>query len=235
AIVHRHFRRAWPACPLGSGHGLAAAECAGRGRSHSRTCLMSSGDSGLDWLTERPIAHRGLHDLNRECWENTLPAFERACRKGYAIECDVTISADGVPVVIHDTNLVRLTGKYGWTYRHSARTLRSMRIGRTRDHIPLLRDLLDLVDGKVPLLIELKSARRFDGPLVEAVAHALADYPGKAAIMTFDHHLIRRFPTDAGETPTGITAEGLDDRAMEAHFSMLAYGVGFVSYRVGAL
>ena len=189
----------------------------------------------VGWLMERPIAHRGLHDLNRECWENTLTAFERACRKGYGIECDVTISADGVPVVIHDTNLVRLTGKYGWVYRHSAGSLRSMTIGRTRDHVPLLADILDLVDGRVPLVIELKGVRRYDGPLVEAVANALRTYQGKAAIMSFDHHLVRRFAGDAVGIPAGLTAEGQTQKAIESHFSMLAHGLSFVSYRVGDL
>src|SRR5690606_19286093 len=196
---------------------------------------MQEHDSDIGWLTERPIAHRGLHDMNRQCWENTLPAFERACARNYAIECDVTISADGVPIVIHDTNLVRLTGKYGWVYRHSAKSLRSMRIGRTQDHIPLLHDLLDLVDGRVPLILELKGARRFDGPLVEAVANALATYHGKAAIMSFDHHLIRRFRSDASGIATGITAEGLSERAIEKHFSMLAHELSFVSYDVQTL
>jgi glycerophosphoryl diester phosphodiesterase len=196
---------------------------------------MTIGTHDLGWLMERPIAHRGLHDMNRECWENTLSAFERACRKGYAIECDVTISADGVPVVIHDTNLVRLTGQYGWVYRHSARTLRTMRIGRTKEQVPLLQDMLDLVDGRVPLVIELKGARRFDGPLVEAVANALAGYGGKAAIMSFDHHLVRRFPADADGIPVGLTAEGLSDKEIEGHFAMLAHGLSFVSYNVHQL
>src|SRR5690606_30202295 len=186
--AHRRERRfgiprrctwpAWPSCPFCGRHGFAALERAGRGRSRDRIDVMKRDDAELRWLTERPIAHRGLHDMNRECWENTLPAFERACRKGYAIECDVTVSADGVPVVIHDTNLVRLTGKYGWVYRYPARSIRSMKIGRTGDHVPLLDDLLDLVDGRVPIVIELKAVRRFDGPLVEAVAKALYGYQG---------------------------------------------------------
>lgn len=196
---------------------------------------MKRDDAELRWLTERPIAHRGLHDMNRECWENTLPAFERACRKGYAIECDVTVSADGVPVVIHDTNLVRLTGKYGWVYRYPARSIRSMKIGRTGDHVPLLDDLLDLVDGRVPIVIELKAVRRFDGPLVEAVAKALYGYQGNAAIMSFDHHLVRRFRADAQGIPAGLTAEGLGVKAIESHFSMLAHGISFVSYHVREL
>lgn len=189
----------------------------------------------IGWLTKRPIAHRGLHDMNRQCWENTLSAFDRACRKGYAIECDVTISADGVPVVFHDTNLLRLTGKAGRVYRRSASKLRTMKIGRTDDHIPLLQDMLDLVEGRVPVIIELKGVSRHDGPLVEAVARALYDYDGLAAIMSFDHHLVRRFRADAPGIPTGLTAEGTTQKELEAHFSMLAHDISFVSYDVRGL
>ena len=67
----------------------------------------------LSWLTARPIAHRGLHDLNKSCWENTLSAFERAAARGYAIECDVHLSAEGDVVVFHDNTLDRLTGTNG--------------------------------------------------------------------------------------------------------------------------
>ena len=62
----------------------------------------------LRWLTERPIAHRGLHDLNRTVWENTLSAFSRAVEAGYAIECDLQYAADGVPVVFHDATLAAI-------------------------------------------------------------------------------------------------------------------------------
>jgi hypothetical protein len=84
----------------------------------------------------------------------------------------------------------------------------------------------------VPLLIELKGTRNFDGPLVEAVAKALYGYQGRAAIMSFDHHLVRRFAADAEGIPAGLTAEGSSDKAIEAHFSMLANGISFVSYQV---
>ena len=59
----------------------------------------------LSWLTARPIAHRGFHDMNKTRWENTLSAFAAAVERGYAIECDVHLSSDGVPVVIHDDDL----------------------------------------------------------------------------------------------------------------------------------
>ena len=68
----------------------------------------------IAWLEERPVAHRGYHDLNKTRWENTLSAFAAADRKDYAIECDVHLSADGVPVVFHDHELKRLTGQDGY-------------------------------------------------------------------------------------------------------------------------
>ena len=67
----------------------------------------------IAWINERPIAHRGYHDLNKTRWENTLSAFAAAVERGFAIECDVHLSADGVPVVFHDDDLKRLTGTEG--------------------------------------------------------------------------------------------------------------------------
>ena len=73
--------------------------------------------SDLSWLTARPIAHRGYHDMNRQRWENTLSAFDAAIERGFAIECDVHLSKDEVPVVFHDLDLKRLTGEDGHVVR----------------------------------------------------------------------------------------------------------------------
>lgn len=189
----------------------------------------------LAWLTERPIAHRGLHDLNRTRWENTLPAFDAAARKGYAIECDVHLARDGVPVVFHDEDLKRLAGVEGFVHEKTAPELGACRIGGTEDCVPSLDGLLDLVDGRVPLVIELKGVRGRDQGLVAAVGEALARYKGKAAIMSFDHWLIREFAAKAPGIPAGLTAFGTKDAEMELHFSMLAHGISFVSYGVSDL
>ena len=95
-----------------------------------------------------------------------------------------------------------------------------------------LRQMLDLVDGRVPLVIELKGIEGRDDGLVAAVARELGEYKGEAAIMSFDHHLIRRFASDAPGIPGGLTAEGTRTQDFEAHFSMLAHGISFVSYNV---
>ena len=189
----------------------------------------------LGWLTKRPIAHRGFHDLNRTRWENTLSAFDAAARKGYAIECDVMLTGDGVPVIFHDHDLQRLAGQGGLVWQKTAAEMGALSIGGTGDHAPTLKEALDLVAGRVPMVIELKGIPGHDEGLVESVAALLRAYRGKAAIMSFDHWLIRQFPDKAAGIPAGLTAWGDKPHEIEAHFSMLANGISFTSYHYGHL
>lgn len=188
--------------------------------------------SAIDWIKKRPIAHRGLHDLNKNRWENTLSAFDAAAKAGFAIECDVHLTRDGGVVVFHDDDLKRLAGREGRISDLTLTEATALAIGETADHAPALRQMLDLVDGRVPLVIELKGIEGRDDGLVAAVAKELASYQGEAAIMSFDHHLIRRFSTDAPGIPGGLTAEGTRTEDFERHFSMLAHDISFVSYNV---
>lgn len=191
--------------------------------------------SALDWLVARPIAHRGYHDLNREIWENTQTAFRRAAEKGFAIECDVHLAADGTPVVFHDDRLERLTGTPGLIWQRTAAEMAALRIGGTGDHAPALSEVLSLVAGRVPIVVELKGIPGHDQGLVAKVGKLLKAYSGKAAIMSFDHWLVRDFAKDAPGIPAGLTAWGGGLGEIEAHFSMLAHGISFVSYEVAQL
>jgi glycerophosphoryl diester phosphodiesterase len=191
--------------------------------------------SDIAWITKRPVAHRGYHDLNKTRWENTLSAFAAAVDKDFAIECDVHLSADGVPVILHDNDLKRLTGSEGFVWQRTAAELGALKIGGTDDHLPTLAELLSLVAGRVPLVIELKGIPGHDAGLVARVASRLKNYSGKAAIMSFDHWLIRDFPRDAPGIPAGLTAYGGMQQEFEAHASMLVNGISFVSYDVTAL
>ncbi|MBP0440817.1 glycerophosphodiester phosphodiesterase [Tianweitania sediminis] len=182
------------------------------------------------WLTARPIAHRGYHDLNKSRWENTLSAFKAAIDRNYAIECDVHLSADGVPIVFHDDELKRLAGAEGFIYEKTAAELSSLRIGGTDDYPPTLAELLQLTAGRVPLVIELKGIQGRDAGLVEKVADQLNRYSGEAAIMSFDHWLIRDFKRFAPDLPRGLTAWGEKPDEIELHFTMLAHEIDFVSY-----
>jgi glycerophosphoryl diester phosphodiesterase len=188
--------------------------------------------NNLSWIITRPIAHRGLHDGNKAVWENTLTAFSRAAEKNYAIECDVLISKDGVPMVLHDSDLRRLTGAEGQVCELTAAQLQARKIGGTGDHVPSFREMLDTVKGRVPLVIELKGDPGQDANLVKSVAHELRGYNGHAALMSFDHHLLRQCAHDAPGIPLGLTAEGMRDQDLEDHFSMLAHGIDFVSYYI---
>ncbi|RWX62525.1 glycerophosphodiester phosphodiesterase, partial [Mesorhizobium sp. M4B.F.Ca.ET.089.01.1.1] len=116
----------------------------------------------LSWLTARPVAHRGFHDMNKTRWENTLSAFAAAAERGYAIECDVHLSSDRVPVIIHDGDLKRLTGEDGFVWQRTAAELSALRVGGTADHVPTLQQALDLIDGRVPLVVELKGTPGYD-------------------------------------------------------------------------
>lgn len=191
--------------------------------------------SNIEWLTKLPISHRGLHDLNNKCWENTLPAFQAAIDKNFAIECDVHLTKDKKIIVFHDDDLKRLAKREGKITELTLDEARKLKIGTTGDHAPSLREVLDLVKGRVPLVIELKGIEGQDDGLIQGVANELATYSGPVAIMSFCHHLIRDFARLAPGIPCGLTAEGSNTKALEAHFSMLAHKLDFVSYHVDEL
>src|SRR6266478_8546602 len=146
--------------------------------------------SALAWLTARPIAHRGLHDPAQGIIENTSSAAAAAIAGRYGIEADLQISADGEAMVHHDDTLGRLTDGAGALRDLSAAALRRVPFRATADRMMALGDLLDLVAGRVTLVIELKT--RFDGDLRLATrtAAVLAPYRGPVAVMSFDPALI---------------------------------------------
>lgn len=189
----------------------------------------------LDWLTARPIAHRGLHDMNDKVWENTLPAFARAIEKGYTIELDVHLTQDCGVIVFHDNRLKRLSGTTGYVWQRTLAEMKALKIGTTEESPPSLREVLDFVAGKVPLVIEIKGVAGHDDGLVKSVAAALRGYSGQVALMSFDHWIIRQLAREAPGIPRGLTAMGKEKHDIEAHFSMLAHDIAFVSYDVGAL
>jgi glycerophosphoryl diester phosphodiesterase len=159
------------------------------------------------WLTARPIAHRGYHDAATGRMENTLPAAEAAIERGFAIECDLQSTADGEVVVFHDDTLERLTDQTGAVAQAPLSTIRRAHFKNGDAHVPTLEELLDLIDGRVPLLIELKS--RFDGDrrLEAATAAILASYSGPLATMSFDPASMIAMRRLAPTLPRGLLAE----------------------------
>jgi glycerophosphoryl diester phosphodiesterase len=160
---------------------------------------------GLDWLTARPVAHRGLHNLG--VVENTASAFAAAIASNYAIECDLQVTADGEAMVYHDDTLGRLTAGEGRLDAMSAAQLKQVPFRATTDRMLTLGELCDLVDGRVALIIELKS--RFDGDMRLAIraADIVSRYRGRAALMSFDPAPIAEIRRLAPTLPRGIVAE----------------------------
>lgn len=189
----------------------------------------------FNWLTERPIAHRGYHDLNRAVWENTLSAFSRAAEAGFSIECDLQYAADAIPVVFHDDGLRRLCGIEGDVRQRTAAELGLLPIGGTADRIPTLKQLLDLVKGRVPLILELKGRKGDDDGFAMTVLDALEGYEGPVALMSFDHWLLKDLKAIGTDHPVGLTAEGARPENFAVHEDAMQYGLDFISYYYGHL
>jgi glycerophosphoryl diester phosphodiesterase len=161
-----------------------------------------------------PIAHRGYHDHTRGVIENSLSAFRAAIDAGYGIELDVQRSADDVAVVFHDDDMDRLTSATGGFRNYSAAALARTQLSGSTDTIPTLKDVLALVAGRVPLLIEIKenwnTMQDTDGNLEKAVAAELVGYPGPVAVMAFNPNCIAHMATLAPDVPRGLTTEAYD-------------------------
>jgi glycerophosphoryl diester phosphodiesterase len=189
----------------------------------------------LSFLSRRPIAHRGLHDASAGRIENSLAAFEAAAERDFAIELDVQLSADGVAVVFHDSALDRLTGESGLVAERTAQELGVIEIAGSGDRIPTLAEVLTLVAGRVPVVIEMKDNAPRNRELALAVAGDLIGYSGPAAVMSFTHHLLLEFKHSDSPVPFGLTAEGTGKPALAMHETALPLGISFVSYHVREL
>jgi glycerophosphoryl diester phosphodiesterase len=160
----------------------------------------------LEQLMNRPIAHRGLHNRPQGVIENSHAAFAAAVARNFGIECDVQITRDGDAVVFHDYDLDRLTGKAGRVDSHSAAELKTIALtgSSAKDVVFSLSSMLDLVAGKVPVVIEIKS--RFDGDLrlTRRVVEVLKQYCGHpVTIESFDPRIVAALRMMAPDIPRG--------------------------------
>lgn len=131
------------------------------------------------------FAHRGLHDKIYNRPENSLSAFKEAMDKNYSIELDVQLSKDGVPLVFHDKSLKRVCGVDQYVWDLTFKELQELRLLHTQEKIPHFKEVLDLIDGKVPLLIELKTETK-DISICDVVAPLLDYYKGLYCIEAFN-------------------------------------------------
>ena len=166
-----------------------------------------------DWLTARPVAHRGLHDAKRGIIENMPGAAQAAIDGNFSIECDIQLTADGEAMVHHDNALGRLTEASGALLGKTAAELKAVRFKDTSERMMSLGDLCALVKGRVPLVIEVKSHFDGDRKLVRRMAEVLASYAGPAAGMSFDPDQVLALRETMPERPRGIVAERSYDAA----------------------
>lgn len=153
------------------------------------------------------LAHRALHDVGAARPENSAAAVRAAVAAGYGIEIDVQLSSDSVAMVFHDYDLDRLTNATGPVRARSAAGLSGIPLRGAEEGIPTLAEVLALVEGRVPLLIEVKGQMGpVDGTLEEAVARDLARYHGPVAVMSFNPHSMIALRRLAPNIPRGIVS-----------------------------
>ncbi len=150
-------------------------------------------------------AHRGLHD--DKIPENSMAAFRRAVDMGFGIELDVRLSKDGELVVFHDDTLERMIGYRGSTLDYTAKELSEMRLLDSDQGVPLLSEVLELVDGQVPLLVEIKELAT-EKAVAPAVAMMLRSYKGPYIVESFNPLSLGRFAKVNSKVPRGILSQG---------------------------
>ena len=152
----------------------------------------------------RPIAHRGLHDSRKGRIENTAPAFAAAIAKSYGIECDLQAAEDGTPMVFHDETLERLVGPPARVAAWSAASLSRLRYKGQDERILKFAEFLELVDGRAPILVEVKRNRRPPpAAFLQKIARIAGTYRGPLALMSFNREFVAALTELAPGIPRG--------------------------------
>ena len=154
----------------------------------------------ISWIKETPIAHRGVH--TKDIPENSLSAFENALKNNYAIELDVQFTKDKEVVVFHDENLKRMTNDTRNIEDVNYDELKNLRLDNTNEIIPTLEEVLELVDSKVAILIEIKDCKDYI-ELSEKTYEILKGYEGNYAIQSFNPFILEWYKNNASEVVRG--------------------------------
>lgn len=174
-------------------------------------------------LFPNPVAHRGLHDRGNGVIENSASAFEAAISGGFAIECDVQLTSDGVPVIFHDDNMKRLLGKDGAVADCTAADITSSALldSAAGDCPQKFTDFLNQIAGRTLLQIELKHQRDTTGTqlLARAVAEALKPYEGPVTVESFDPHLLTAIRQFGFAGQRGIITYDYADASEDNHLT----------------
>lgn len=159
-------------------------------------------DKNIDWLLEKFIAHKGFWDANAP--ENSLGAIERAIANHYAIELDVRALADGELAIFHDKELSRMTGLDGYLSKLTSADLPNYPLNGTAYTIPTLKEALDTIAGRTPVILDLKNEATNAGTFESKIWETIRDYSGEIAIMSFNPLTLEWFNKNAPSVPRGL-------------------------------
>ncbi len=158
----------------------------------------------IDGFINVKYAHRGLH--NGERAENSISAMKAAVDHGFGIELDVRLSGDGKLVVFHDDTLDRVCGREGKVIDFTAEELATFKLCGTEDGIPTFDEVLEVVDGKVPLLVEIKE-NTGDNSVSTATAERLASYDGPYIVESFNPLSVKNASSKLPDIACGFLAQ----------------------------
>ncbi len=168
-------------------------------------------------VLNRPVAHRGLHNSKNGIIENSSSAFAAAISKNYAIECDLQLSKDGVPMVFHDETLDRITDKSGKIYDFNAKELRKIPLSNSKNNDKILQftELLTQIDGRVVLAVELKPQgnKERNELLAKKAVAAIKNYSGAIAFISFVPEILQYCKKFGFNGPIGIIVAKFDSKA----------------------
>lgn len=178
-------------------------------------------------------AHRGYFDNDSAALENSMAAFQAAMDAGYGIELDVQMSADGVPMVFHDADLERMCGVSGKIWEYTCAELQQMRLMNTEETIPTFAEVLALIDGQVPVIVEYK-LDRVNTDVCEAGNALLQEYDGAYCIQCFHPLALMWYKKNAPEVVRGQLSQSFweDEKYHgDALYALLSYMIENVATR----
>jgi len=171
-----------------------------------------------NWFCKYKLAHRGLH--NDKFPENSLGAFENACKNGFAIELDVRLLKDGTPVIFHDPNTLRMCNIDKNINEITLDELNDYHLAGTKFTIPTLEQVLELVNGKTPIMIELKPVHKKE-KIEQTVYSLIKEYKGEIAIKSFNPITMMWFKKHAPEIIRGMLSSYFNDIELPFFYKFL--------------
>ena len=186
------------------------------------------------------IYHRGKHDKTRGIPENSIPAFKRAIADGRGFELDVHITADDQIIVFHDSDLQRMTGATGEVEDLRLEELKDLRLLDTDCHIPTLEEVLELNNGQVPMILEIKNYRKENiGRLERILMQMLKKYPGELMIESFNPAVLVWLRKNGCPYKLGQLASPQEDWRKNLYYKTLLFNPqvkpDFIAYYIGAI